>query len=148
MRETKAHGLIPDFIARDPRAMKIWKHYQAVLESAGKWRSEYAAQFAVFVDAINRWVTYSAKMTRLSAGGDDEVGELLVNPRKGTTYRNPLCDLRAEAVGTIRAIGAAFGLNPLADARLKSGGPGSIGRLFAELNLMNGPSLEGDVGEG
>ena len=120
----------PDLIAKNPRASKVWDTLQVHLEDAGKWRDEYSAPFAVLVDAI---VGFYESCENLE---DPDCKPLLVNPRKGTTYRNPLLDIKAGYVNTINRFGAAFGLTPLADAKLKAVPADGIGEL---LKLMTGP---------
>ncbi len=124
----------PELIKSDPVASAIWDYYKARLEEAGKWRDEYAASFTVLVDAVNGFLVTSATLAK-----PDNL-PILVNPVKGTSYRNPLLDIKAQYVNTILRYGAAFGLSPLADARLKATPPEAIGELF---KFLTGPGVGG-----
>ena len=120
----------PELIANNPVASEAWDTLKSQLDASGKWRDEYAAAFAVLVDAIAGFLDASEKLTH------PDNKPILVNPRKGTTYRNPLLDIKAGHVNTINRFGSAFGLTPLADAKLKATPADSIGEL---LQLMGGP---------
>jgi len=120
----------PELIASNPKASDVWDTLKAHLDAAGKWRDEYASPFGVLVEAI---VGFYETCELLQ---DPDTPPLLVNPRKGTTYRNPLLDIKAGHINTINRYGSAFGLTPLADAKLKAVPADGIGEL---LKLMTGP---------
>jgi len=120
----------PKVIADNATAAEVWDRLQPQVCNAGKWRDEYADSFAVLVEAIVGF--YEVCITL----ADPECGPLLVNPTKGTTYRNPLLDIKAGHINTINRFGTAFGLTPLSDAKLKAVPVDGIGEL---LKLMGGP---------
>lgn len=128
----------PDQIANNPRASELWDYYQGKLAADGKWKDIYAAQFSVFIDALANFVETCARLAALETDSEIPHG-LMMNPAKGTLYRHPLLDVKAQYVNTIRVFGAAFGLNPLADARLKQGPMEAVGEL---LKLMGGVNQE------
>ena len=101
-----------ELIQGNPKAKALWDYYQGKLADAGKWRDEYTAHLDVLIDAVVNWLEASEQ---LIATGNKH---LLVSP-KGNTYTNPLLNIKAHYAGVIKSYGAAFGLNPLADARLK-----------------------------
>ena len=120
----------PAVITDDATASEIWDRLQPLVANAGKWRDEYADSFAVLVEAIVGFYAVCVELTH------PDCPLFLVNPKKGTTYRNPLLDIKAGHINTINRFGAAFGLTPLSDAKLKAVPIDGIGEL---LKLMGGP---------
>ena len=117
----------PAIVTDNPRANELWDYYQGKLDAAGKWKDEYAACFVVLIDALVGYLEVSETLAK------PDVEPIVVNPRKGTSYRNPLLDVRAGYISTIKTYAAAFGLNPLADAKLAATPADAIGDLFKHL---------------
>jgi phage terminase small subunit len=116
----------PDFIAKNPVANGIWNHLRRQLKE-DRWHDRYEVQFAVLVDAVWRWALVSAQLSMIFSPARDKDGQgetsgaqgmILVNRKKGTIYRNPLLDVQAQQISTIKIYGTLFGLNPMADAKL------------------------------
>lgn len=126
----KAIKIKPQVIADNPTASEVWDRLQEQVADAGKWRDEYADPFAVLVEAVAGFYEVCRVLQ------DPDCPPLLVNPKKGTTYRNPLLDIKAGHINTINRFGTAFGLTPLSDAKLKAVPVDGIGEL---LKLMGGP---------
>ncbi len=124
--------MIPKVIQDDADALLVWNRLQGQLSDAGKWKPEYVDYFAVLVLSI------AGLYRTCETLRDTDTSEILVNPRKGTSYRNPLLDIKAQHINVINRFGSAFGLNPLADAKLKTAGTDGIGEL---LKLMAGPEV-------
>ncbi len=121
----------PAIVQKTPLANRVWAYYRKRLEEAGRWEDRYAAQFTVLVMAI---VGYLETTEKLVANGFNPI---LTSP-KGSTYTNPLLNVQAQYINTIKTFGAAFGLNPLADARLKAvpNAAEAMGSLF---EFLKGP---------
>lgn len=119
----------PKLIEDNPTASEVWDRLQQQVADAGKWRDEYAAPFAVLVDAITGFLDTCETLA------NPDTKEILVS-HKGAPYRNPLLDIKAGHINTINRFGSAFGLTPLADAKLKAVPVDGIGEL---LKLMGGP---------
>ena len=117
----------PDLVKNNPKANVLWDYYKGKLEAAGKWKDEYAACFVVLIDALVGYLEVSATLA------DPDVKAIITNPSKGTSYRNPLLDVRAGHITTIKSYASAFGLNPLADAKLAATPGDAIGDLFRHL---------------
>jgi len=114
---------------------RIWKWLHKLLKDAGKWKSEYEPHFEVLVDACVEYfdVQHQIAAARAAAirAGNPGLAYMLKNPSKGTLYPNPLVNHRSNLVNTIRQYGNAFGLNPLAEAKIKSVPTGSdMGELL------------------
>ena len=117
----------PQLIQDNPRADRLWDYYLGKLREAGKWKDEYAACFVVLIDALVGYLDVSEELAK------PDVAPIIINPRKGTSYRNPLLDVRAGHIATIKTYAGAFGLNPLADAKLAATPGDAIGDLFRHL---------------
>lgn len=121
----------PAFIAACPVRSALWAYFRGSLEAGGKWRPEFGGQFAVFVDALAAYCNACEQL----AGADP----IITNPRKGSVYRNPLVDLKAQYAATIRQYGDAFGLSPASYDRLTGGAAG--GDLRELFDLLKGPTV-------
>lgn len=119
---------IPATIASNQDASAVWEKLQEQLNMRGKWKAEYAPMLAVLVDAI---AGFYATCKTLA---DPDCCEILIS-RKGQPYRNPLLDVKAGHIQVIHRYGTAFGLSPLADAKLKAVPLEGVGEL---LKMMMG----------
>ena len=115
----------PDRIKNNATASQWWDDLQAQLNKAEKWKPEYEASFAILIDALVGYHETKAELETES--------EILINPKKGTRYRNPLLDVLSSHVNTITKYSVQFGLTPLADAKIKTEGIGALEPLFAML---------------
>ncbi len=128
-----ATNLKPEAITNDPLADAVWDHYQPVIDAAGKWRPEYSPVFAMLCDAFARWMEVTEKIR--TDGGK----LILLNPKRGTSYRNPLLDVQAQKSNEVHRLATAFGLTPIADAKIKAAPIDGLfkGGLFG--HLLAGP---------
>jgi hypothetical protein len=109
-----------------------------LLKDALKWKPEYEPHFVVFVDACTEYfhVQRQIEEAKASAVRQGEPGlAYMLRSRKGSLYPNPLINHRSMLVNTIRQFGTAFGLNPLAEAKIKATPLEDCGEL---LKLMVG----------
>lgn len=121
----RAGTMIPDQVKNDPLRLKTWKRLQRLMQEAKpcKWKDEFFPEFIVLVNAVARYMT---TMDELAAADADarKAGRLsanLVRSNKQTLYTNPLVNVLKSLEESIRAISKDFGLNPIADLRIKIG---------------------------
>jgi len=140
----------PKFILEDPQANRQWNLLKRRLQSAGKWTDEDEAAFSLLVDSYSRWLSVTAKIRELVGNPNvPDSGMILVNGRKGTIYRNPLMDVRAQLLGEVIRLCDRFGLTPLSRARLAAITRAADLPLFGETagdgeieQLGKGPDLD------
>ncbi len=146
----------PKFILEDPQANCLWNLLKRRLQSAGKWTEEDETAFALLVDSYSRWLAVTAQIRELvSDPGVPDSGMILVNARKGTIYRNPLMDVRAQLQGEVIRLCDRFGLTPLSRARLAAITRAADLPLFGETagggeieQLGKGPDLDAGAAGG
>lgn len=122
----------PEIIKKNRTANKVWNYYQKKLADAGRWEDRYAAAFTVLVIAIVDYLDVTKQF-------QDAGSKAVLVSLKGNTYQNPLLNAQAHYINIIKTFGAAFGLHPLAEARLKAvpNAAAAMGDLF---QFLQGPA--------
>lgn len=116
------------------QARKVWDELAGLLVSKDRLRPEYSYQFAGYCESVANF--YNATADLAIAGYYFET-----KTRNGLQQKKrAMWGVQQEALAAMTRLSALFGLSPVDEARLRTGG--GQGDLFARLmdELKNGPA--------
>lgn len=120
----------PEFMT--DQARQVWDELAGLLVAKDRLRPEYVWQFATYCESVANFYNATASLAVDGYFFETET-------RNGRQQKKvAMWGVQQEAIAAMARLSALFGLSPVDDARLKSGG--SQGDLFSQLmdQLKNG----------